>query len=190
MTEVEVAKRLASFLEAIDAEATVLNPGREKLEEIVLSHPRGPRASGPYALITILGFRDTREANFSCYEEVEVQIGPEMRIIENPLTILEYGLRVDIYARNSADILRLFNSALTGSRGRTDLLPMVVRSVSRAGRDPELVTQHWEERSNFTVTLAATVSDRIPVDVIESGSIAFEGDGATERSETSPFTKD
>ena len=178
MTEDDLSDRLQAYLEAIDAEATALTPGRDGLTRIIRDHINAPRPQGPYAMITFLASRDLVEADHPCFGTAVYDA--EQRVTETRIRAVEYKFRVDVYAPRATDYTRLFERALRSDRAGVDLAGLVVRNIDGVSQSPELVQQKWEGRAHFTVELAALTRDTILIDVIESGEITFEGRGAAE----------
>lgn len=187
MTEDEAFDRLREFIVAIDAEAHVLNPTHVSLVDVLLQPTGGTRLVGPYAGITALGTRDTGEGEQICYGTATVD-GVE-RVTELHTRPVEHGFRIDVYASRATDYLRLIRAALLSSRGRLDFLPGVVRDVSPATAGPALNEGKWEGRANLTVTIGALATETILIDVIESGTIAFESEGIPSIANTIDYAK-
>lgn len=187
MTEDDLSDALQAYLKTIDAEASVLQPGRTALAHIIRDHMNAPRPTGPYAMITFIGSRDLGEADQPCYGTATVD-GVE-RVTETRVRSSEYKFRIDVYAPRATDYTRLFERALRSERAGVEMGGLVVRHVDGVAQSPELVQQKWEGRANFTVELAALTREKMLIDVIESGDIQFDGVGATATNRELHFEK-
>ena len=187
MTEDDLSDALQAYLKAIDAEATALAPGRVGLSKIIRDHMNAPRPAGPYAMITFIGSRDLGEADHPCYGTAT--IATQARVTETRIRSSEYKFRIDVYAPRATDYTRLFERALRSERANVELGGLVVRHVDAVTQAPELVQQKWEGRAHMNVELAALTREKLLIDVIESGEIQFEGDGATDLDASLHFQK-
>lgn len=176
MTEAEAFQRLRSLFVAVDAEAHALDASHPVLTDVIHSHQTAPRPKGAYALLTPLGVRPGRDGDQIRYGTATV--ASVERVVEKRTRPDEIGFRVDVFASRPSTYTDLFRAALVSARAQLELLPAVVANVGLPVEvEATLVQQKWEGRAHFTVTLGATVTTPILIDVIESGSIILESDG-------------
>lgn len=173
MTEDEAYRRLRTFLVEVDCESVAIGQTRDRLDDVVFHHQRGPRPDGPYAELTPLGSRDTGEGHVLCYEAVNV--AGEERIVELRTEGVAYGWRIDVYATEAGDYARAFRSALLSARAQLQFLPFVVTEVAEISQTTDRQQETWEARANIRVTLSGSRTQRTLIDVIERGRIAIAG---------------
>lgn len=186
MTEAELFDAVIAYFEAIETESLIFAPSRINTT-MIRGHQSAPRVDGPYAVVMLLGQRDTGEADHYCYSTATVEA--EERIVEERVCGVEYLLRLDVYASDAQDRADMLIGALESRRAGIGLSPAVVSSVRRVTRAPELIEQVWEGRAAVEFQLRALVRRKTLVDVIESGTIEFEGDGGAPVAEILTYDK-
>lgn len=184
MTEAELFDALIAYFEAIEAEATVFSPARVKTI-LVRAHQSAPRVEGPYASVMLLGVRDDGDADHACYSTATVSAAE--RIVEERVRAVSYLVRVDVYARDAQDRAAALFGALRSDRASVDLSPLAIGGLRQIARAPELIEQVWEGRASFQFEARALTRTKTLVDVIEHGTIEFEGDGGSLVTETTTY---
>ncbi|KRE07454.1 hypothetical protein ASE63_22405 [Bosea sp. Root381] len=177
MIEDEAYRSLWSYLKRVDDNASLIDPSRTKLVEIIWDNQGAPRPKGPYAMIQFLTDRDTGEIDGECYEERDID--GEGRIVLSKHRGVELLFRIHVYAPRPVVFAGLLAAGLRSGEASVWMAPFVVREVGEATREPEMIQQTPEGRAQFDVTLGAIATDQLLVDVIETGAVTFEGQGGT-----------
>jgi hypothetical protein len=178
MTEGAVYDLVQAWLSRLDEEATALAPSRVALTRIIRDHQDAPRPAGAYATITMLGSEDLGEVR--CETSRSVTIAAEDRVALTVARAVQWTFRIDVFAKEAMNAIRLFRTAAVSSQTHVDLAPLVIRSVGEATRAPDLTQQNWEGRARFDLSLAGLVADEMLIDVIDTGSVNFEGRGGAD----------
>lgn len=181
MIEDEVYRSLRSYLERVDANASLIDPARVKLEQIIRDNQAGPRPVGPYAMIQFLTDRDTGEVDGECYDDRTIGEGAEAedRVVLSKHRGVELLFRVHVYAPRPLNFTTLLSAGLRAGEASVWMAPFVVREVGEATREPEMIQQMPEGRAQFDVTLGAIATEQLLVDVIETGEVITEGAGGS-----------
>lgn len=181
MTEDEASKTLCRFLAKLAADAVLIDPAHEVLVEVRKDHQEAPRPVGPYAMVEFITDRDLDELDDEAYSDITVGTGPGAvdRVLMCKSRGVEWLFRVHAYARRPMDWAKLFRAGLRSAEASVWMAPLVVRDVREIKRAPELIQQDWEGRAMFEVALGAVATDRLLVDVIETGEIITEGAGGS-----------
>lgn len=187
MIEDEAYRSLRSYLKRVDDNASLIDPTREKLVDIIRDNQSAPRPTGPYAMIQFITDRDTSEIDGECYEDRT--IGGEDRVVLSKHRGVELLFRVHVYAPRPLNYAGLLAAGLRIGEASVWMAPFVLRDVGEATRAPEMVQQTPEGRAQFDVTLGAIATDQLLVDVIETGEVAFEGQGGATVSRSLTFQK-
>lgn len=187
MIEEEAYHILRSYLLRIDANATLISPGRESLADIIPDNDGGPRPKGPYVMIQFLTDRDTGEIDGECYEDKT--IAGEPRVVLSKHRGVELLFRVHVYAPRPLNYTTLLAAGLRSGEASVWMAPFVVRDVGEATRAPEMIQQTPEGRAQFDVTLGAIATEQLLVDVIETGQVITEGQGGQTVTRSLTFSK-
>lgn len=181
MTEDEASEELRAWLAAVDADASLIDPARAGLAGVTISHQRGPRPSGAYAMVTHLSDRDMSEVDHQAF--TAKTIATEERIVEDRTRGLERLYRVDVFAPTASEVAGLFVAALRSHRAQIGLGGMKVRRVKTLDIDPKLIGEGWEGRAAFDVEIADLVTQSVLIDVIEQVTVETTALGTTERTD-------
>lgn len=187
MIEDEAYRSLRSYLKRVDDNASLIEPPREKLVDIIRDHQGAARPKGPYAMIQFLTDRDTGEVDGECFEDRD--IGGESRVVLSKHRGVELLFRVHVYAPRPVNHAGLLAAGLRVGEASVWMAPFVVRDVGDATRAPEIVQQTPEGRAQFDVTLGTIATDQLLVDVIETGQVITEGQGGATVTRSLTFTK-
>lgn len=187
MIEDAAYRSLWSYLKRVDDNASLIDPTREKLAEIIRDNQNAPRPKGPYAMIQFLTDRDTGEIDGECYEDRD--IGGEDRVVLSKHRGVELLFRVHVYAPRPVDHAGLLLAGLRSGEASVWMAPFVIRDVGEATRAPELIQQTPEGRAQFDVTVGAIATNQLLVDVIETGEVITEGQGGVTVTRSLTFTK-
>lgn len=178
MTEDEAFNGVRAWLLRLAADAALLDPARPVLGEIIRAHPDGPRpGDGPYVSINLLSAEDLEEGHCEEMREFDPEDGEGPRVALRVTRAVEYTFRIDVFSSRPMDWIRLFRTAAMAGDFHPDLAPLAVRSVGNAQRVPDLNQANWEGRARFDVAFAALMADEMLIDVIEGGTVDFEGSG-------------
>lgn len=178
MIEDAAYNSLRSFLSKVDSDATLLSPQRGKLSDVIRDNQGGPRPKGPYAMIEFLTDRDVGEVDGECY--AEQKIANEDRVVLSKRRAVELLFRVHLFAPRPLDFASLLLAGLRTGEPSVWMAPFVIRDLGEATRAPEMIQQKAEGRAHFDVTLGAIATDKLLVDVIETGDIALRGQGGAQ----------
>lgn len=183
MTEDDAYHSLRDFLVKLAADAVSIDPAHEVLTDVVRDAQSGPRPDGPHAMIEFIADRDIDEVNDETYQEDEITVGAgpsaQSRVVMCKSRGVEWLFRINAYASRPMDWARLFRAGLRSHEASVWMAPLVVRDVRDIKREPELVQQTWEGRAMFEVVLGAVATEKLLVDVIETGEIITEGVGGS-----------
>lgn len=181
MSEDDIFDMVRAYLVAVDAEATILTPGRPTLTEFIRGYQTAPRPEGTYAQISMIALRDNGEADHVSWRDVTIGAGQhaQSRVVETKTRSLEIKARIDIYGRGSTDFARFFAAALRADRAIVDMPGLAVRDVNDSTLANELKGQLWESHAYITAELAFLGSDEFLIDVIDKGSIEIRANSVT-----------
>ncbi|HEV7258937.1 MAG TPA: hypothetical protein VGN82_14245 [Bosea sp. (in: a-proteobacteria)] len=187
MIEDEAYRSLWHYLKRVDDNASLIDPTREKLVEIVRDNQSAPRPKGPYAMIQFVTDRDTGEIDGECYEDRD--IGGEDRVVLSKHRGVELLIRVHVYSPRPVDHAGLLQAGLRSGEAAVWMAPFVIREVGQATRAPEMIQQSPEGRAFFDVTIGAIATNQLLVDVIETGEVITEGAGGSTVTTSSTYAK-
>jgi len=165
VTEDELFDKVRGYFIQLDRDATLLQPARVALTDIIRAHQSGPRPQGPYAVLYLLGDRDTKEVNCDVYTDIVVE--NTKVVVMTKSRSVEWLARLDVFASNATEYCKLFQSGLRSEHSQIDLYPCAVRRVQDVQRTPQMRQERWEGRALFEFELASIQSDSMIVDVIE-----------------------
>jgi hypothetical protein len=148
--------------------------------EIISAYPNAPRPVGPYGMLNLINMKHIRDTGCRVYEEIEDSDsdygqGP---VVERRGQEWDWTWSVNVYARQAADIARVWSTACVGYPWQylqtTHLAPLAVRSVSVLRILPTMVEAEFERRAGFDLTVHGIALDGFLMQVIERGSIIYQ----------------
>ena len=155
--------------------------------QVIFDRPSGPRPTGPYVMLNVISAERVREMGARLYEalpggadgpgegegegdaENPSEPGP---VLERRAQDWEWVVSVNVYGPQALDTARyLTNATRVPGVALSLFAPLTPRATSLVRRIPELVLGTWEARAQFDLTVAGTVLDGFPVEVMERGRI-------------------
>jgi hypothetical protein len=150
------------------------------MTNVIRAWQNGPRPTGPYAMVQVLGARDLFEAE--CYDYTEIAY-PGLglpRFVETVRKVRAFLFDIEVFATDALDRAEVFEAALLSSASSVVFLPWTAHLTKPARHDPALVQQQWEGRAIFTVEMHGIVETKSIVDTIDSVPVIIEGQVVTD----------